>query len=256
MNRTQPLVAVVLVGTAMMLVPQWLRAAEPGTPDLPTILTRLEAAQEQNRVSLQAYEVTRQYDFYAHEATTPDAKVIADVQFVPPYEKRYSIQLATGADHAPGVVKKILDREVEATRNFAEHELSRRNYDFRYLGQEQRDGVDCYKLQLIPRHKDKDLVEGTAWISTANYLPVHLEGSPAKSPSWWVKQMHIALQFGSVNGMWLQTASWGEADIRIFGEHTVKSYDLQVRTADPVAAQPPQRRARPEAIVGAALPRE
>ncbi len=255
-NRTRGLVAVVLIGTAIVLLPRLMRAAEPGTPDLGTLVSRMEQAQAQNRASLQAYEVTRQYDFYTHEDEKPDAKVVAQVQFVPPYEKSYSIQQASGGSHAPGVVKKILDKEVEATKNFSDHELSSHNYDFKYLGQQQRDGVSCYVLQLIPKKKEKDLIDGTAWISTANYLPVHIEGTPAKSPSWWVKELHIAMQFASVNGMWLQTAGWGTADLRIFGEHTVKSYDLQVRTADQVATRRPMRRSRPEAIIGAGIPRE
>jgi len=43
-----------------------------------------------------------------------------------------------------------------------------------------------------------------------------------------VRDIHIALVFGEVEGMWLQTGFRSTAKVRLLGEHTVVSRDLEV----------------------------
>lgn len=231
-------------------------AQQSPDPDLSTILTRLEKAQAANRDNLQAYEVIRQYQFYGENDTQPDSTVIADVHFAPPAEKRYSIQQGSG--RSVGVVKKILDSEVASVRSRSDdHDISRENYEFQYLGRERKDGVDCFVLKLTPRRKEKALLDGKAWVDAQNFLPWRVEGQVSKSPSWWVKQLDIELIFAPVHGMWLQTAAVGRADVRIFGQHTVVTRDLEHRLVEQVADRSVPRRStrRPDALLGTGLPR-
>lgn len=230
-------------------------AAQAGkkAPDLNTIIKRLEQAQRENRGKLEAYETVRRYQFFSGDDKDPASTVIADVQFVPPAAKSYSIEQTTGG-RSTGVVRRILDREVESAGKSVEHDISRRNYDFQYLGAETKDGVFCYVLKLTPKREDKSLVDGKAWIDASNYLPWRVEGTVAKSPSWWVKQLDVELQFAPVDGMWLQTGGVGRADIRIFGLHTVVSRDLEHRVGAQMASRRHAR--RPDALLGAGFPQE
>lgn len=258
MKSIRALVAIPILATSVLLLAGVAAAQDANSsPDLQAIITRLEQAQIANRATLQSYEVVRQYDFYAQDEKSPSSKVVAEVQFAPPAEKSYSITQTVGSGRTESIVKKILDGEVAAAHEHRDHDLSRSNYDFKYLGEQVKDGVRCYALQLIPKREDKSLLKGTAWIDAANYLPWRVEGEPARNPSWWVKELHIKMEFAPVDGMWLQSGGVGQADIRIFGRHTVVSRVLDWRTSEQMASRRgPRRVRRPEAIIGAGFPRE
>ena len=50
---------------------------------------------------------------------------------------------------------------------------------------------------------------------------------PAKSPSWWVRDVHIVLVYGNVNGMWLLKSSESTAKIRLLGPSRMVQRDLK-----------------------------
>jgi hypothetical protein len=58
-----------------------------------------------------------------------------------------------------------------------------------------------------------------------------LDGEPARSPSWWLRDPHITFSYGDVKGMWLQTASEFTTHVRVFGVHTMISRDVKYETA-------------------------
>jgi len=62
------------------------------------------------------------------------------------------------------------------------------------------------------------------------------EGEPGKAPSWWLRNARIALVYGDVEGMWLQTASESTADVRFLGRHTMRSQDVRYQISELVAA--------------------
>ncbi len=246
-----------LFAMLVFLLPCCASAQEGGAaPDLDTIVTRLEHAQVANRTQLESYEVTREYQFFAGSEAKPDSRVIADVQFAPPHEKSYTIAQPSNSSRTNGVVKKILDHEVEAARQNSDHDISRQNYDFRFLGEQVKDGVRCYALQITAKRKDKSLLNGIAWIDAANYLPWRVEGDVSKSPSWWIRSLHVKMRFAAVDGMWLQAGGMGQADVRIFGLHTVTTRDLSYRTSQQVAARRTRRPSHADAFIGAGLPRD
>jgi len=56
-----------------------------------------------------------------------------------------------------------------------------------------------------------------------------------KAPSWWVRDVRIALRYGDVGGMWLQTASEATARVRILGPCTMVSRDVKYKITELVA---------------------
>ena len=53
-----------------------------------------------------------------------------------------------------------------------------------------------------------------------------MEGEPVKSPSFWVKDVHLVLEFDEVAGMWLQTETHAMAHLRFGGEYKITSQDI------------------------------
>ncbi len=203
-------------------------------------LTAIVEAVEKARAGIHArtsYQVIREYRLFAANHANADSNVVAQVDFRPPARKEYKITRWTGSNRGPQVVRRVLEHEVEAASigNQARAALTRDNYDFTYLGEATLDGQVCYLLGLKPRRKETDLVSGQVWIDEHTFLARQIEGEAARTPSWWLKKIHIRLSFAEVDGTWLQTGMEAVADVRMMGPQTLKSRILDYRGANEVA---------------------
>src|SRR6201999_723384 len=98
------------------------------------------------------------------------------------------------------------------------------------------------------------LIEGKAWIDPITFAVRKIEGKMAKSPSWWVKDVDLVVNFGEIGGVWMQTASHAVADVRVIGRYTVQGSVLDVQTATAEAANiAPKRAERRSAALPATL---
>ncbi len=57
-------------------------------------------------------------------------------------------------------------------------------------------------------------------------------GVPVKTPSFWIKDVNITVQFAAVNGMWIPVFMDAIATVRFLGIYTLTGRDL----APPIAA--------------------
>ena len=89
-------------------------------------------------------------------------------------------------------------------------------------------------LQLTPKRNEPELVNGKAWVDAASFQVRRIEGTPAKSPSWWIHNLHVTINYGAVQGIWTQLATRAVADVRLLGTHilTSREVDLQTATVD------------------------
>lgn len=229
-----PSVLVVLLSLAATMA-----AAQTGipAPEVSTIIARARQALENNRAGHRSYRVFRDYKFYGETRDKVNAQVMAEVDFQPPSTKSYVIREATGSDRGEKVVRKMLEQEQAASRKQQNaSELSQESYDFALLRQEQRNGAHCYVVQLTPKRKDKNLLNGAMWIDATTYLIHHIEGELAKSPSFWLKDVHLSMDFSNVEGMWLRTTTEAVASVRFLGRHSMLERDLKYETVPIVAS--------------------
>jgi hypothetical protein len=201
-------------------------------PTVETILTRMAQARAENRARLRPYSVTRDYRLFSKEKQKTKAEVIAAVTFVPPDVKHYAIQQANGMGLGERIVRQMLEHEAEVVKNYSSTDISPANYDFRFIRKEDVSGQQCYVLELLPRRKDKNLLRGKIWVDTTTYLVHRAEGEPAKALSWWLRDVSIALVWSDVGGMWLQTISESTANVRLLGQHTMLSRDLEYKISE------------------------
>lgn len=212
----------------MLSLPTW---GQSSSLTLDQILVRMQQAELDSRAQSIAYTVTREYQLSAEGAQRPSSDVVAQVNFIPPAAKDYSIVKSEGSDRGAGIVRKVLDHEAEMAGHYDQHEISRRNYDFALLGRETIDGRDCYVLQLMPKRQAVELINGKAWIDAQNFALRQIKGTTAKSPSMWIKGLRLTIDYGQVNGVWVQTATQAVADVRFAGPHVLTSRELEVRPA-------------------------
>lgn len=213
-------------------------AVSSAPPDLATIIQRLTQAQFENHMRAKAYSLTREYKVFGADANRPRADVVATVNFLPPNMKSYDIDQSTGG-MGEKVIRHILDREIEAARDPTEMMINDQNYDFVFAGEAVTAGRSSYRLNITPKHQCKNLLTASVWVDRDSYRILRIEGEPTKSPSFWVRDIHLILEFGEVAGMWMQTGVHASARMRFGGEYNVTSQNLNYDVARAVAANPP-----------------
>jgi outer membrane lipoprotein-sorting protein len=210
--------------------------AEPATPPVELIVSRMAEARARNQAKLRPYVVTRSYVLSGKDAEHQKSEVTAEVSFEPPFSKRYDIVETVGSGLGERIVRRMLDGETEIVENNGKTDISPANYDFRLVGEENAMGVRCYVIETLPKRKDKTLLRGRMWVDAETYLLRRMEAEPAKRASWWLKDTRVAFTYGDVEGMWLQIESEFTTNVRIFGRHSMTSrdvrYDFGERAAD------------------------
>lgn len=219
-------------------------AAQENNPSGPMPLDAIIQAMQKAQVTAHpqaAYQVIREYRLFGAKDSKSNSQVVAEVNFRPPAFKDYRIQSSSGSSRGQQLVRRVLDRETEETSNKASSAISTDNYNFNYIGEATLDGQACYVLGLKPKRKDKDLIAGEVWIDKHSFFVRQIKGEVEKTPSWWLKQVHIKLVFADLAGIWVQTSMEATADVRIVGTHTLTSRVLDYRRADQVATNSSHR---------------
>ena len=195
--------------------------AVPQTPvTVDAIVEKMVSAYAENRTHLRPYVLTRRY--LVLKSGQQKSKVIAAIIYLPPEANTFEIRDSTGGK-AEGVVRKMLDKEMQLSRDFQASGFNIANYEFQLLGEERLAGADCYVLAIHPKRTSKDLMDGKIWIDKALSLVRRMQGRPMKTPSWWVKEVFFTVDYDNVEGMWLQIRSSGEAQVRFAGKYTLTS---------------------------------
>jgi hypothetical protein len=170
--------------------------------------------------------VTREYKVFHGFDKQPTSEVLAQIEFVPPDMKTYKIIQAKGNSRGEKMVRELLDRETDSAKKGQSGEISRMNYDFVFLRRENFGVVPEYVLGIFPKRKDKYLLRGQIWVDESTFRIRRIEGVPAKSPSFWLKNIHITLQFAELGGMWVPVSFDAIATVRFFGQYTLAGLNI------------------------------
>ena len=106
----------------------------------------------------------------------------------------------------------MLEQETDSASKGHNRDVSRINYDFVFLRQEDFSLLPEYVLRIVPKRKEKSLILGNIW-----------------SPSIWIKDIHITLQFAEVNEMWISVSIDAIATVRLLGPYTLAALLIEER---------------------------
>lgn len=201
--------------------------AQSRIPTNEEIIAHMAQAQDENRTHFRPYRVTRNYKlFEGADRSQSRSRLIAEISVIPPDSKKYTVENSNGSLLEEKIVRKMLDGEVAFARDPSSNDITDENYDFRLIREDATTGKRCYVLELVPKRKSRNLLRGSLWVDADSYLPLRVEGEPAKNPSWWVTDAHIVLLYGYIGPMWLQTSSEATANVRILGRSTMIWQDV------------------------------
>jgi hypothetical protein len=222
-----------------LIVPLWvfpflLRAqrAQVAPPNLNSILDSLERTGAQNLALSQPHELTREYKVFHGDDPKPMSDVTTQITFTPPDVKTFKITDVRGSATGKKIVSAILEQEVASATDGHQRDISRANYNFVFLREQDFGVIPEYVLHIIPKRKEKGLLIGDIWVDAKTYRIRQIIGIPLKTPSFWVKDLHITVQFAEMNQMWLPVSVDAIATVRFLGIYTLSGLDL----APPISA--------------------
>jgi hypothetical protein len=119
------------------------------------------------------------------------------------------------------VLRAVLEgeRELIAQGDAARSSIDVNNYAF------QPNGVDDQGLAnilLAPKRQEPALVAGTMFLQPADGDLVRVQGRLAKSPSFWVKDVHIVRSYRRIRGVVVPIALESTARVRMLGPATLR----------------------------------
>lgn len=221
-------------------------------PDLTAIVQGMTEAQHHSQDSYSAYELLRRYQVFDADDNQLKTELLARIEFAPPGQKSYTIEKSTGG-MGERAIRHALDHEVDLTKSPERIEMTERNYTFTLLGEETIGGERCYVLESHPRRNDSDLLKAKVWVDTDDFHIRKISGHPQKSPSFWVKDLDLTLEYSQVHGMWMHTSTHAAAQIRFGGPFTMVSRDVSLQVTPELAKAEPRRHPRHAILSGAAL---
>jgi len=226
-KQSSLVVLVCLVATTTFF-PNSLHAQEPekNPPSLDLILDSLERTAEQNPALSQPYEVMREYKVFREDDPMPVSALMAQINFTPPDTKTFQITKAEGSPRGKKIVSTILKQEIDSAKDGHRGDITRSNYDFAFLREQNFGVVPEYVLHITPKRKERGLLLGDIWVDAKTFRIRQIIGVPLKNPSIWVEDLHITVQFADVNGMWLPVSVDAIATIHFLGIYTLSGLDL------------------------------
>ncbi len=209
------------------------------------IVAKMMAMNEQRATALKGFTSERSYELdYSGFPSHKHAKMVVEVTFKSPQDKQLNIVSEEGSELLrKRVLHKLVESELEANERAAKAStaLTDANYEFSLLGREEKDGRDCYILNVKPRIKSKFLYEGKVWVDATEFAVVHIQARPAKDPSFWVKRTDIEHSYQKVGFFWLPASNRSTSSIRL-GGHAVLTIIYGPYKVDPSEASTvPQR---------------
>jgi hypothetical protein len=213
--------------------------SKPAVPDLAVIVPSMEQVEQENPALTRPYEITREYKAFGADGSHPAAEITAQISFAPPDKSTFTLTHVSGNSTVKKIVWAMLEQETLPPRAGHDGKINRANYDFVFLRAEHFNAAPEYVLHIVPKRKEKNLLLGLIWVDAKTFQIRRIEGVPAQSPSFWIKDIHMTLQLGNVNGMWLPVALDAIATVRFSGRYTLTGVYTGPPSSTPPLTPPP-----------------
>ncbi len=182
------------------------------------ILERLAETERWREENLQSYEVIRNCFLTGDRFGGAEMKL--RVLYIHPGRKQIDVISTCGSSF---LQKRVFSRVIQAELEAAGDEMRDRvkitpvNYEFRYAGPGAVDGRRCHIFDIKPRTRNKFAIEGRVWVDAEDAAIVRVEGRPAASQSFWIRNLRMVLEYEKVGPFWLVSSSENQGDVRLFG---------------------------------------
>jgi outer membrane lipoprotein-sorting protein len=189
----------------------------------PELFAKVTARNQMREAQLTGYTVVRTYEVKdANGRVQAQSKVL--VKYNRPNPKVFQVLSEQGSRLISRLVfRGLTDHEAKTSSADAKNEsgILPANYDVQLAGEAELEGRHCFLLHATPRRRVKYLFEGTIWIDAEDLAIAQVEGSPAKSLSFWVKSVHFVRRYQKIGNFWLPKEDTSVSEVKVFGKHTL-----------------------------------
>jgi hypothetical protein len=197
-----------------------IAADDSGTP--PTaeeIVNRMAAHDLARQTSIEGYAGMRRYILENHKFHKR-AEMLVQVEGYRDGSKHFQIVSEEGWGGAhKHVLRKMLESESETSRPEmrASARLTPGNYEFALVGRELLEGREAYVLEIRPKRNEQYLFQGRIWVDAEDYALARAEGKPAKTPSFWTKNIHFVQIYHKCGSLWFPLSTQSVTEAHLFG---------------------------------------
>jgi MoaA/NifB/PqqE/SkfB family radical SAM enzyme len=225
----------------LLMVGQISGQPGPVLTDPEGLVAKMEERNAARQQTLPAYEGTRRY-IADNQQLGKHAETTATFRFLPPSTRSIEVTRRAGS----GIVHRLVIEPILAAERAAaagkggrrDVDICRRNYLFEYVGYDADRRAWIFTAE--PRTPNKYLFRGRIWVDEADFGISRIEGQPAKSPSYWVKQTAFVHEYQRHDVFWLPAHHESVAELRVFGQSTLtidySGYKLATAPASTVSA--------------------
>jgi len=193
-----------------------------GQIGLEELLARMAEKDQGRAATLQDYSSLRRYALDNKRFHTT-AEMTVRMTWRHPGDKSFEVLSEQGSSTVrKRVLRKMLDAELEAAAREARSHtrISPINYTFTLAGSAvDEHGRSCYLLDIAPKTPNRFLTRGRIWVDAEELAIVRIEGSPAQSPSFWVRSTTFVHRYERLGDHWLPVSNHSATEARVFG-HT------------------------------------
>lgn len=231
------LLAVIWVAATILLTATM--ASQAQQVDAASVIAKVDAAVKARVEGIASYTVTEHYAvFRGKDEANPVAEMTVKTEYRQPTGKSYTILSQSGSGFiVKHVLGAILDREKEVNRpGIREHAwLNSTNYQMKLKtgSIEKQGGRDCVALEIAPRQKSPNLIEGTIWVDVNDGTIVRLEGTTLQSASILTGASRLMRQYVNLKGFGMATHAQAVTDSFLLGRTviTIDYRDYKIQTA-------------------------
>jgi len=140
--------------------------------------------------------------------------------------KTYTILAQTGS----AIVQKfglrpLIENEEKINKpaNVQHSWFTSANYDMKLKpgGPQRINGRRCYALEITPKQKAPQMIDGTLWVDANDGSIVEIEGVASKSPSPFAGTTHMMRQYTNIEGFPMAMHARAESKSVLFGRTVV-----------------------------------
>jgi hypothetical protein len=201
----------------------------PSPPTADEVVAKMVAHDNARQARLRGYTANRRY-VLENRGHHKRAEMLVRVIGREDGSKQFQVVSESGWGGArKHVFPRLLQAETEAARPDlrARSRITPENYKFAMTGMENVRSRSAYVLEIEPKTPNKYLARGRIWVDADEYAIMRVEGQPAKNPSFWLKSVHFAHDYGKSGPFWFPVLDRSVTDVRIFGvtEMTIEYFD-------------------------------
>jgi hypothetical protein len=212
-------------------------------PSADEVVAKMLRGDVERRSELPGYTALRRYVAVNNDRR---AEMVVRVDCSPDGTKQFTIISEEGSSAIrKHVFYKILSEESEASGRETREgsRITPANYKFNMVGQDTLDTGLAYVLAIIPKTEERHLINGKIWVNAKDYSIVRIEGQPARSPSFWVHNVHFVHTYQRVGQFWFASSTHSISEVRIFGRS-----ELTIENSDYALNPPKKRRAETDSV--------